>query len=303
MPSRTSLLALAAAAALTPLAAAVDLNDPLDGCPSAVRSLAAGQPIFNSTGEARLPVTTASDPWYLALGFRDEREKNAIYGLELTRQSLDVIVSVPETFPGSAAGRQTSLCVYRLRQQNATADEQASCDGVLSDACVKALESVQAPAAGDGSCPVPDVSAACGDGAEIVASTATPLLFNGTLCSTNATIPDSEAIPDGYRSYVTFASGQLRDSDDSRASFAAYAEHIQRPAPILVTARLGGNSTTGGGGGAQSKLLCLAPSKVTKGSRGAVVNASSGATAAALLGAAKPVLLVSLLSSVLAVAL
>lgn len=81
-----------------------------------------------------------------------------------------------------------------------------------------------------------------------------------------------------------------------------YNEHILRPAPILITAKIGGQANSTTTGSTQSKLFCLAPSKVVKGSRTAVVN-SSGATAGALVGAAKPVLLVSLLSSILTVLL
>ncbi|OAQ97645.1 hypothetical protein LLEC1_07675 [Akanthomyces lecanii] len=287
--ARTALLATAA---MVQLAGAVDLNDPLDGCPRAARSIAENQSVFNSTGEASFKLLPDQpDDWYLALTFRDERAQNAFYGTSQNRQTLGVVVSVPESLPNSAAGRQTSLCVYRLEQQSAAANEQASCSGILSDGCIKALNSV--PAASDGSCPVPDISGACGD-AKVVGSTTTPLTFNNTLCSTNATIPDSDAIPDGYQSYVTFASGELNKSDDSRTSYTVYNEHILRPAPILITAKFGGQSNSTGST-TQSKLLCLAPSKVTKGSRTAAVNSSGGAA----LGSGGPVLLISLLSSIL----
>ncbi|EGX88020.1 hypothetical protein CCM_09156 [Cordyceps militaris CM01] len=289
---------LLASGALARLASAIDLTDPLDGCPPAARSIATHESVFNSTGETSFRLSnqssSSSADWYLALAFRDERAQNALYGLSPNRQTLGVIVSVPESVPGSAAGAHTGLCVYRLEQQDAAANAQASCAGVLSAACIAALESV--PAASDGSCPVPDVSGACG-GAKVVGSTTTPLVFNNTLCSTNATIPDSDAIPDGYQSYVTFASGELNRTDDSRTSYTVYNEHIQRPAPILITARFGAgqaNATT------QAKLFCLAPSKVLQGSRGAVVSTGGAAGTAAL---AKPVLLVSLLASILAMAL
>ncbi|TQV92079.1 hypothetical protein IF1G_09151 [Cordyceps javanica] len=299
--SRTALLAVVVA--LARLAGAVDLNDPLDGCPDAVRAIAENKNVFNSTGETSFRLQPGQpDDWYLALTFRDEREQNALYGSSQNRQTLGVIVSVPESLPGSDAGKQTSLCVYRLAQQDAAANnEQASCSGVVSDECIKALNSVPAPSDGS-SCPVPDISGACGD-AKLVGSTTTPLVFNNTLCSTNATIPGSDAIPDGYQSYVTFASGQLNRSDDSRSSYTVYNEHIVRPAPILITAKFGGlaNSTTASS--TQSKLLCLSPSKVVKGSRTAVVNSGGAAAAAANLGAAKPVLLIAVLSSVLALAL
>ncbi|KAM3430968.1 hypothetical protein NHJ13734_007501 [Beauveria thailandica] len=296
------------AAALAQLTGAVNLNDPLDGCPPAARTMIEDPGVFNSTGETSFkPLvppggqSDGNDDWHLALTFRDERAQNTFYSTSQTRQSLGVIVSVPERFPGSEAGKRTSLCVYRLEQQSAAAaNEQASCAGILSDACISALSSV--PAASDGSCPVPDIAGACGDAAKIVGSTTTPLVFNSTLCSTNATIPHSDAIPDGYQNYVTFASGELDRTDDSRTSFSVYDEHIVQPAPILITATTGGanNATT------RSKLLCLAPSKVLQGSRTAVVTAAAGGgggTAASLRGAAKPVLVISLLSSMLALAL
>ncbi|KAM3451338.1 hypothetical protein MY3296_005379 [Beauveria thailandica] len=300
-------------AALAQLTGALDRNDPLDGCPPAARTMIEDPSVFNSTGETSFkplvpPGGQSSDgnddDWHLALTFRDERAQNTFYSTSQTRQSLGVIVSVPERFPGSEAGKRTSLCVYRLEQQSAAAaNEQASCAGILSDACISALSSV--PAASDGSCPVPDIAGACGDAAKIVGSTTTPLVFNSTLCSTNATIPHSDAIPDGYQNYVTFASGELDRTDDSRTSFSVYDEHIVQPAPILITA------TTAGGGAANNattrsnnnKLLCLAPSKVIQGSRTAVVTAAAGGTAAGLRGAAKPVLVISLLSSILALAL
>ncbi|KAM3498548.1 hypothetical protein MY10362_008139 [Beauveria mimosiformis] len=295
--------ALVVAAALAQLTGAFDRNDPLDGCPPAARTMIENQSVFNSTGETSFKLQPGQpDDWHLALTFRDERAQNILYSTSQTRQSLGVVVSVPESFPGSEAGKQTSLCVYRLEQQSAAAaNQEASCAGILSDACISALNSV--PAASDGSCPVPDIAGACGDAAKVVGSTTTPLVFNSTLCSTNATIPHSDAIPDGYQNYITFASGELNRTDDSRTSFSVYNEHIVQPAPILITAKFGGagNATT------QSKLLCLAPSKVIQGSRTAVVTAAAGgaggSTAAGLLGAAKPVLVISLLSSILAVAL
>lgn len=81
----------------------------------------------------------------------------------------------------------------------------------------------------------------------------------------------------------------MNQSDESKSSYTKYDEHVLRPAPILITARIGGmaNSTTNA---TQSKLLCLAPSTVLKGSRNAVTGG------AATPGAAKPVLLVSVLA-------
>ncbi|KAK8141423.1 hypothetical protein G3M48_010539 [Beauveria asiatica] len=297
------------AAALAQLTGALDRNDPLDGCPPAARTMIEDPSVFNSTGETSFkPLvppggqSDGNDDWHLALTFRDERAQNTFYSTSQTRQSLGVIVSVPERFPGSEAGKRTSLCVYRLEQQSAAAaNEQASCAGILSDACISALSSV--PAASDGSCPVPDIAGACGDAAKIVGSTTTPLVFNSTLCSTNATIPHSDAIPDGYQNYVTFASGELDRTDDSRTSFSVYDEHIAQPAPILITATAGGGAANNATARSNNKLLCLAPSKVIQGSRTAVVTAGGGGTAASLRGAAKPVLVISLLSSILALAL
>ncbi|KAJ3494988.1 hypothetical protein NLG97_g3712 [Lecanicillium saksenae] len=291
--------ALLAAAALVQLTGAIDLNDPLDGCPPAARAIADSQSVFNSTGETpfKLQQNQAND-WYLSLTFRDERKSNVIYGVEQTRQTLGVIVSVPGDFPRSDAGKQTNLCIYRLQQQNGTANEQASCSGLLSEECIKALNNV--PAAKDGSCPVPDIGGACGD-ATISGSTLKPLNFNNTLCATNATIPDSNAVPDGYENYITFASGELNETDSSKKSYTLYDEHILRPAPILITGQVGGQSNSSSSS-TQSKLFCLAPSKVIKGSRNAVVGAG-GATAATMLSTAKPVLLVSVLSSMMLAAL
>lgn len=154
--------ALLAAAALVQLTGAVDLTNPLDGCPAAAASIASNESVFNSTGETPFKLQEGqSEDWYLALTFRDERKHNTIYGTDLTRQSLGVIVSVPGSFPESTAGKQASICVYRLAQQNGTANEQASCSGIISAECIEALNNVPAPK--DGSCPVPDVSGACGD--------------------------------------------------------------------------------------------------------------------------------------------
>lgn len=152
--------ALAIAAAVVQLAAAVDLNNPLDGCPAAAQALADGENIFNSTGETSFKLNSDSEPWHLVLAFRDERARNTIYGTEPTRQSVDVILSVPESLPGSTEGSDTNLCIYRFSQQNGTANDQASCSGVLSDECIKALNN--APPAKDGACVTPDVSA-CGN--------------------------------------------------------------------------------------------------------------------------------------------
>lgn len=152
---------LLAAVALAQLAGAIDLTNPLDGCPSDAHLIASGYNVFNSTGETSFRPKGQSDDWYLSMTFRDQRAKNAIYNRLPTSQSLGVIVSVPGSFPKSTEGKQTGLCIYRFQQQNTTANGQASCSGILSDECIKALTSV--PATSDGSCPVPVVSGACGD--------------------------------------------------------------------------------------------------------------------------------------------
>lgn len=103
----------------------------------------------------------------------------------------------------------------------------------------------------------------------------------------------SESIPDGFQNYITFASGPVNNSDDSQKSFIEYSDRILQPAPILITAQFGGpaNSTSNS---TDSKLLCLAPSKVLQGSREAVAKASSAAMVSAAFF--KPLLLMTLAS-------
>lgn len=86
-------------------------------------------------------------------------------------------------------------------------------------------------------------------------------------------------------------------TDDHRSSYTEYDESILKPIPILITGKVGvsKNST---GNDVEPKLFCLAPSKIQAGSRAAVVSAG-GATTSALLGAAKPLLLATLVSGLM----
>jgi hypothetical protein len=77
-----------------------------------------------------------------------------------------VFLSGPESIPGTTNGNEMELCYYEMDALNATSDSEesndidASCDGILSEECQKALRG--APRPRDGECPSVDVEEACG---------------------------------------------------------------------------------------------------------------------------------------------
>lgn len=125
-------------------------------------------PPFNSTGTAsfNLGILGYNDAklWYLTIGFKDKRDSNATSYQEM--QTVNSYMSLPDGFINSADGNHTSMCAYRLGEQNSTAAENnGSCRGVLSDACTKYIQTFrEAISFSNGKCPEFSPEEGCGDG-------------------------------------------------------------------------------------------------------------------------------------------
>ncbi|KAL0934773.1 uncharacterized protein CTRU02_209364 [Colletotrichum truncatum] len=138
----------------------------LENCPSAIQNIGGGRTQFNSTGTRPFKlIPNQEDDWYLSYTLTDLRGENMKFGPWVTMQDLSVYLSVPQSFIGTQQGNNTDFCMYLMPGRNDTLtysgdDASRSCEGVLSDNCIRALRSTPPPAEGD--CPRADISAACG---------------------------------------------------------------------------------------------------------------------------------------------
>jgi hypothetical protein len=160
---------LLAAAALfsslpTPASAQNPSNSSLEGCPPQVQQVANGELPVNSTGSTAFSLG-ALDPWHLSLILSDHRAENAKYGRWETLQELAVYLSVPESIVGTDEGNNTRFCAYVASGLNEASDAEPgedgsqSCNGVLSDECLRALRSARGPE--EDGCPLLNVPNEC----------------------------------------------------------------------------------------------------------------------------------------------
>lgn len=133
-------------------------------CDLSVRR-AAEDGLFNSTGTgeidfARKDTLHPLEPWYLTQALRDVD----FYadGRALRTQALTVFLSVPRSFVSSEQANNTNVCAYRMMGLNATANDDGSCDKLLSDDCLKAIDDLPGKVDDDDDCPSVDVRDACG---------------------------------------------------------------------------------------------------------------------------------------------
>lgn len=132
-------------------------------CPVGTAPLASGQDEFNATKSAEFSLHRALGTWYLSFGLRDIRGNHLDLESFTTVQWLEIMLSVPESLIGSRQENGTEYCMYRFPARNETVDEDeiaGSCQGVLSDDCVEAMEN--SPVVNDDGCPSIDVREKCG---------------------------------------------------------------------------------------------------------------------------------------------
>ena len=151
---------------LVQVATAMNLSFTGNDCPPNPNEIYSETAYSNATGTTKFYVQDlgddASEPWYYSLTLMDERGSK--YGPFINRW-----LSVPKSYMDSEFGKETSLCMYTSKglnksMKNAEGDE--SCEGVVSDECLKAFSSVKPASAGE-PCPSPPTRDACDDGIAI----------------------------------------------------------------------------------------------------------------------------------------
>lgn len=144
-------------------------NDSSDTrCPRIVEDLNEGDGAFNATGTTTLSLPEQDD-WHLSMTFHFRLARNTTAVKDVSSWGDHAaFLSVPESLLKTTSGQEIELCYYEMDALNATSDStsaesndiDASCDGILSEECQKALR--DAPRPRDGDCPNLDVEEACG---------------------------------------------------------------------------------------------------------------------------------------------
>ncbi|KAJ4144311.1 hypothetical protein LMH87_003201 [Akanthomyces muscarius] len=248
------------AAQLVRLAYAQNSSLP-EHCDLTIQQAAAGG-FFNSTGTGEIQFARQDsqhplEPWYMTQTLHVTRDEKDAW----RTQSLTVFLSVPESFVGSDEANNTNVCAYRMRGLNATAHDDGSCDELLSDDCLDAIDDLPAMPDSDGNCPSVNVQDACGQG--FFLSTARPFNFSSSVCSISGL--SGSDLPDNYRTFTGIGTVTLSltpETDDD--PYAMYDLRVRQPAPVLIKARLGASGSVAY---QQQKMLCIAPNKVVEGSR------------------------------------
>ncbi|KAF1730446.1 hypothetical protein CRV24_009909 [Beauveria bassiana] len=197
-------------------------------------------PPFNATGTVSFVTESFTHnngkPWYLSVGLKDRRDKDAAYpGV----QTVTGYVSLPDDYVRSAQTNTTQMCVYHLGQRNSTASSDGSCQGVVDDACAKFIHNFQeSPSFSNGECPaLPDDD------------------------------PALAGLPDAYNTQPIFDL-VLPYGDGKVDAFTAYDLHVRQSNPVLLIfgAKQDQDQDQGKVVMYDSKLLCVAPVNVTAGS-------------------------------------
>lgn len=92
-------------------------------------------------------------PWYMTMAMGDSLDKRLS---PLTQHDLASFLSVPEELALSGKGNMTNVCFYQARAVNKTMNDDGSCDGILSDKCIRALKTIPPPSMGEDCPEVPD---------------------------------------------------------------------------------------------------------------------------------------------------
>ncbi|OAA37495.1 Protein kinase-like domain protein [Cordyceps fumosorosea ARSEF 2679] len=219
-------------------------------------------PPFNATGTVSFVAESFTHnngkPWYLSVGLKDRRDKNAAYpGV----QTATGYLSLPDDYVRSARTNTTQMCVYHLGQRNTTASPDGSCQGVIDDACAKLIHKFQeSPSFSNGKCPLLPSDDVCGSQIFQLDTPITPIRSN---CSTSVQ-PVLAGLPDAYNTQPIFDLG-LPYGDTKVDAFTAFDSHVRQSNPVLLV--FGAKQDQDGKIVMyDSKLLCVAPVNATAGS-------------------------------------
>ncbi|KAK6443785.1 hypothetical protein ACSS6W_000013 [Trichoderma asperelloides] len=226
-------------------------------------------PPFNSTGTVSFNLGSGghngTKPWYLTVGLKDKRDPNAVS--YKGTQTVNSYISMPDEFLHSLDGGYTNLCAYRLGEQNTTAAEgNGSCNGVLSAACTKYIQTFRETMSfSNGKCPEFSPGQGCGD--EIIASSAPINLTNtSSSCSTHG-LPGVVDIPENFTTRSLFGFGWLYGDRDIN-SLESYDLHVRQPNPVLLAFGLkqGHGQDKSNDTVYLDQLLCVTPDHIAAGS-------------------------------------
>ncbi|ATY58300.1 kinase-like domain [Cordyceps militaris] len=235
-------------------------------------------PPLNATGTVAFATKSFTHnngrPWYLSVGLKDRRDKNAAYpGV----QAVTGYLSLPDDYVRSAR-TNTQMCVYHMGQRNTTASPDGSCQGVIDDACAKLIHEFQeSPSFSDGKCPLLPSDDVCGsqifqlekeDEEEKYAYfepiSDTPITLMRSNCSTTVQ-PALAGLPDAYNTQPIFDL-QLPYGDTKVDDFTAFDSHVRQSSPVLLVFGAKQDQDDGKVVMYDSKLLCVAPVNATAGS-------------------------------------
>ncbi|RSM17880.1 hypothetical protein CDV31_003306 [Fusarium ambrosium] len=255
--SRNLLLAIAASTYFTQTTLAGDEDD----CSAVIEEIRQHKLFFNSTMTTDFTPSPGL-PWVFTLGFSDWREEGVKWRPYDTAQHIETFLSIPNDIAKSERANETRVCIYMMEGQNATANDGNesghSCNGVLSDECQKALQSIKGPT-DDGRCPDPpdSVKKACDQ--DLYPSFGKVQVFNNTNCSTS-TLPGI-GLPGGYRTFPLVGT-TLFPADSPTDSYKQYSLRIRQPIPFLLTMEFHNETLR-----TTTELLCVAPTELAKDSR------------------------------------
>ncbi|CAF3487333.1 unnamed protein product [Fusarium graminearum] len=230
-------------------------------CPRIIEDLNDDNAEFNATGTTTFSLLEQDD-WQLSMTFQFHQARNTSTVKDVSSQGdRTLFLSVPESFPETPSGKEMELCYYEMDALNATSDSgesddnDASCNGILSDECQKALRG--APRPRGGKCPRVDIEEACGR--VMRRWTSKPFNLSQQDC-TLSSLPGVD-VPSNYQTHYIWYLGEFLPVAEEDF-LDSYDLLVRQPVPILITARLPGESESGA-----AEIACLATEDISKGSR------------------------------------
>ncbi|EGX87775.1 Protein kinase-like domain [Cordyceps militaris CM01] len=212
-------------------------------------------PPFNATGTVSFATKSFTHnngrPWYLSVGLKDRRDKNAAYpGV----QAVTGYLSLPDDYVRSARTNTTQMCVYHMGQRNTTASPDGSCQGIIDDACAKLIHEFQeSPSFSDGKCPLLPSDDVCGSQIFQLGTSSlsddyriedeeekyayfepisdTPITLMRSNCSTSVQ-PALAGLPDAYNTQLILDL-ELPYGDTKVDDFTAFDAHFAQFLPFL----------------------------------------------------------------------
>ncbi|KAF5551878.1 hypothetical protein FMEXI_3133 [Fusarium mexicanum] len=214
---------------------------------------------FNASGTLPIEFKGAKNPWYISTAVTDERDQNRTFDGAHSRQWIKGFISVPRYL---VADKSVGVCSFMFQGLNISSenpdDADKSCEGVISDACIKELENSTLPIRTSGGCPSSAafiLSAQCKKQLTLY-QLVSPRNISTDSC-TLGNIPNLD-VPVDYWTYGgSISSGET--GGDDYDDFDSYDMRVQQTIPVFTV--------VSGGGISDRKLVCIAPNKIVSGSR------------------------------------